>query len=530
LRCRFHCIADRFLEGDTTIFSTWFFGKRKLGFNSPRRTQARRPKAHIRPQLEILENRLAPATLTVINTNDDYDFTPATSTTGATGSFRGCWYNSHNGDTIAFDQTIFSTAKTILIDATKPSLFIGGGASLTITGPTALVTIDAGGKGGNGEPLFGGGPTPVFLVYRQATLTISNLTIANANTWVPSQVGISDFENGGAIVVYSGSGGGSTLNLTNVTFSNNTGSDGGAIASLGGNIVNLTRCIFTNNQALNTAPWSLVSAVGAGTTGAGGALYAWRSALTIKDCMFTNNNAVGGQAVPQGQDAGGGGAIDVDGGSLTISNSTFTGNTSGTSGGAIYSSNCPVTITGGTYSQNTAATSGGAIWSTGNVTITGNTGITLNVAFNSGGGIYVDPASLTIISSTVSGNSAPVGADIYNLNSAVILINSSVTNIFNNGGTITTPDSVATSLNAQISALLQSGALTADQAAGLTDKLQAATQSLDSGNLKAGVNELNAFINQLDAFVNSGTLTAAQAQPLIDGANQLINALISAGV
>jgi hypothetical protein len=131
---------------------------------------------------------------------------------------------------------------------------------------------------------------------------------------------------------------------------------------------------------------------------------------------------------------------------------------------------------------------------------------------------------LTIISSTVTGNSAPTGADLYNLNSTVTLINSTVTNISNNGGTITTPDSAATNLDSQISALATAGTLTASQASGLTSKVTAADGSLNSGNLTPAVNQLNAFINQLNAFVKSGTLTSAQAQPLIDAANQLISA------
>ena len=38
---------------------------------------------------------------------------------------------------------------------------------------------------------------------------------------------------------------------------------------------------------------------------------------------------------------------------------------------------------------------------------------------------------------------------------------------------------------------------------------------------------MNAFLNELNQFVNNGKLTAAQAQPLIDSANEIINAINS---
>jgi len=38
---------------------------------------------------------------------------------------------------------------------------------------------------------------------------------------------------------------------------------------------------------------------------------------------------------------------------------------------------------------------------------------------------------------------------------------------------------------------------------------------------------MNAFVNELNQFVNNGKLTAAQAQPLIDYANEIIDAINS---
>jgi hypothetical protein len=56
----------------------------------------------------------------------------------------------------------------------------------------------------------------------------------------------------------------------------------------------------------------------------------------------------------------------------------------------------------------------------------------------------------------------------------------------------------------------------------LTVKLNAAIASLDASNTTAAVNHLNAFINQVIALHQARKLTSAQAQPLINAANQTI--------
>ena len=63
------------------------------------------------------------------------------------------------------------------------------------------------------------------------------------------------------------------------------------------------------------------------------------------------------------------------------------------------------------------------------------------------------------------------------------------------------------------------------QANALTSKLEAAKQNLDQGNTTAAINQLQAFINQVNDFINSGVLTAAEGQPLIDSANDIIDAI-----
>lgn len=73
-----------------------------------------------------------------------------------------------------------------------------------------------------------------------------------------------------------------------------------------------------------------------------------------------------------------------------------------------------------------------------------------------------------------------------------------------------------------VNTLVSTGALSSSNGSALTTKLDNAIANLNGGNKTAGVNQLNAFINQTNAFVNSGKLTSAQAQELIDEANQAI--------
>src|SRR5262249_50865668 len=133
----------------------------------------------------------------------------------------------------------------------------------------------------------------------------------------------------------------------------------------------------------------------------------------------------------------------------------------------------------------------------GSLTIDGTT-VTANNADTFGGGVYVDPTAVTITSSTISGNAAPVGAGLSNLDSSVTISNSkcgavakcgtvtliassvgSTTN--GSGGTVIDPAAEINNLIAQVAGLN----LTADQKAGLTSKLQAAQQSLANANTTA---------------------------------------------
>jgi CSLREA domain-containing protein len=103
--------------------------------------------------------------------------------------------------------------------------------------------------------------------------------------------------------------------------------------------------------------------------------------------------------------ASNGGGI-YNGGTLTLTNSTVSGNTAsgGGSGGGIYNGGT-LTLTNSTISGNTASVGGGIFGEGGALTLTNST-LSGNTASSFGGGIELENGTLTLTNSTVSGNTS----------------------------------------------------------------------------------------------------------------------------
>ena len=71
--------------------------------------------------------------------------------------------------------------------------------------------------------------------------------------------------------------------------------------------------------------------------------------------------------------------------------------------------------------------------------------------------------------------------------------------------------------------LVTGGALDDGRAGALTQQLQSVQQQLDLGNSAPAIGQLNGFIMLVNALGSTGTLSAEEAQSLIDAANAIIN-------
>ena len=131
---------------------------------------------------------------------------------------------------------------------------------------------------------------------------------------------------------------------------------------------------------------------------------------------------ISGVAITSGDpDSDDGGGIQNSGGTVTLTNSTLSGNTASL-GGGIHNSSGTVTLTNSTLSGNTAGF-GGGIDNSGTVTLTNSTLRGNTAGF--GGGID-NSGTVTLTNSTLRGNTASFGGGIYNSGGTVNLTNSTL--------------------------------------------------------------------------------------------------------
>lgn len=222
-----------------------------------------------------------------------------------------------------------------------------------------------------------------------ANVSISGLTITN---------GAATVANG-----TTGFGGGihntGTLSLANCVLSNDFGTYGGGGLDTFGDLT-VTGTTFSGDT---TDP----------TTGSGGGgIENEGRTVSVSGCTFTSNVSQQG------------GGIINNSGTLTVDSSTFSGNHAGV-GGGVFSvfSTATTTITRSTIAGNFADTNagyaGGGIcnnlgqMTVDSCTISGNSAGTATIG-GGGGGIYEQDGHLTVINSTLYGNNAAQGGGIDN--------------------------------------------------------------------------------------------------------------------
>jgi len=142
-----------------------------------------------------------------------------------------------------------------------------------------------------------------------------------------------------------------------------------------------------------------------GTAGSGGGLLNDQGTVTVSDSTFSGNQAVRA-----------GGAIEANVGSTTLTDTDLTGNSTGAApgnGGGLHLTGAgTVDVTGGAVDDNTATAEGGGLWNsaTGTMNVSGTTFDANSAAgaeaTNGGGALYNDGGALTVEDATLIGNQA----------------------------------------------------------------------------------------------------------------------------
>ncbi len=281
-----------------------------------------RTAAGFRPQLESLEARDVPSTLTVTNNLDS-----------GVGSLRAEIAAATGKDTIVFAPTL--AGKTITLTSGELDIT----RNLTIQGPGAGKLSISGGDAGRVFEVDGA----------KTTVTLSGLTITHGRSY---SGGGGDFNStsGGGILNYRGK-----LTVSDCTLSYNGSSEGGGLFNDGGTVT-LTACTLSHNSSgdggglFNNGTASLSGCTLIDNTATlGGGIYNFSglNSLSVSGCTFASSPPDVGMA----QSADYGGGIYVNAGTATVSNCTFASNFASNSGGAIYNLYGKLTISGSVFSD-----------------------------------------------------------------------------------------------------------------------------------------------------------------------------------
>jgi predicted outer membrane repeat protein len=228
--------------------------------------------------------------------------------------------NSANANGEA-DTITFNVSGTITLSSVLPTI-------------SSEMTMD-----GNGQniTLSGGNAAPVMSVAGAGALTLQYITVANGRS-LSGSGGITN--NGG-------------LSVRNCNFLNNVSEAGGGIANFSGTLT-ISDSTFSDNSA---------------QVGGGGVYSATTKTVKITGSTFLHNSSTGGGALRLARN-----------GEASVSNSTFSSNTATGTGGAIQNGTT-LTLT--------------------NTTITGNSG----ASGNGGGVITEDSATLNVGNTIIANNS-----------------------------------------------------------------------------------------------------------------------------
>ena len=430
-------------------FPRWLEGlKKRLDLTAGRRRGVRPVLRPVRPRLEELESRLAPAAFTV-NTLAD---SPNGTGSGLVGDLRYCisQANFSGPSTIQFDPSLGAGTVDLQFFTNPPIGSFPGPTALVVSGDVAIV--------GTGQTITRDAAAAafrLFLVTGSGNLTLENLTLTNG-------------------LAQGGDGGGSQPGVTG----------GGGGAGLGGAVYNqgqlsLLACTLTGDQAVGGDGGSYSPGGPKSAGGGGGGLGGSGNAGLASFGGFGGTG--GGPNIGRGGSYGpgfAGGFGGGGGGGGTGFGAGYAGGAGGFGGGGGGGSGSAAGGTGGfgggggskagggfaggagdTVGGGGGAGLGGAVFNdqgaqltlvnstlSGDVAQGGDGGSGAANGSGLGGAVFNNDGTVAVTFSTLAGNTADDGGAFYNLSqggpASVVLTDSlfanstGVSDFFNNGGTV----------------------------------------------------------------------------------------------
>ena len=324
-------------------------------------------------------------------THGHYDFDGgAVSSDGILSVSNSRFFNSTTSDWSG--SAIFSTGP-LIIAGSEFANNTGGGGAVKLRNSFSIATITGCSFHDNqSDGSAGGGYGGAMQILDGASVDIQNSTFSNNGGWFGAAIYVGANStltvngstlNGNATPVgVSGMGGAvrddGMATTTNTRFSNNQLNTGGAI--------------FVNSSATLTISSSTLTA-NVAASGLGGGISNHGSA-NIKACTFANNGATFG-----------GGILSLSGSTLGLDSSTSTGNIAGLNGGGVFSDDT-ASVTNCTFSGNSTGGQGITNDAGGGLFVAGGGTVLQNVTFSGnastlGGGIAVNGGTLTITNTLV---------------------------------------------------------------------------------------------------------------------------------
>ncbi|MFI9254686.1 hypothetical protein [Streptomyces sp. NPDC053069] len=190
---------------------------------------------------------------------------------------------------------------------------------------------------------------------------------------------------------------------------------GGKNAVLDGNRQSSTVRVFPGVR-LHLTGLTITNGTGLAPGGSGGGIYNDGGTVTLTMSTVSGNNTNTG-----------GGIVSFNGGTLTLDHSTVSSNTAESNGGGILN-NAVLIMDHSTVSGNTASISGGGLYNGGTANVTSSS-VSNNAAGEFGGGIEQAAGALTLDHTTVVSNTAQIsGGGIHNDGGTVTLSSTRVRN------------------------------------------------------------------------------------------------------